>query len=110
MRLMPDNGCGLYDWTFTIAGDFIKGVKGSVVVEEDNLLFDWNYASFKVDEWYSVGTLYSTASGQESFAFYENDYNKYVKLKWSGFKITGVTNNYVVTNGSKSGKVKDFTV
>ena len=110
LKLLPGNGVGYADWSFTLSnGDFIKGVKGTLIVEKDILgPINPNYAKLKVNESY-LGTLYKTANGSESFDFSESisgDQN--IIFCWNGFYVYGVEGTYSVTNGNIQGKVDDF--
>lgn len=109
MRLLSGNGIGYFDWKFSLDnGDVITGVKGTLVCEEANFP-GINYAKETVNETYDIGTQFANAAGQETFDFYEEDYQKKVKFKWSGFRIYGVTSDYSCTNGSKTGNISDFS-
>lgn len=82
MTLMPENGIGNFNWRMNLTnGDLIKGVRGTFVCEKNDFLNSINYAKRNVYESYSVGTLYPTASGQESFTFKESDKQQNIQIQ-----------------------------
>lgn len=111
--LMPGNGYGRFDWDLYLTNDdFIRKVTGTLVLERNNLLLpDFNIAKKEVSESYYPSSLNKQAHGAEGFTCPSDiDYDMNVRFKWSSFKIYGVTDDYIVTNGNATGKVRDFVV
>ena len=112
-RLYPDNGVGYFDWNIYLEnGAQIKKVTGTIVLERKSaVLPDLNSANKKVSESYSPLPPYEHASGTEDFKLdREIDRDMNVRFKWTGFKVQGVKDVYVLTNGSATGTIADFSI
>ena len=104
---------GYFDWNIYLEnGDQIKKVTGTIVLERNSaLLPDLNIAKKKVSESYSPLPPYEHASGTEDFKLdREIDRDMNVRFKWTGFKVQGVKDVYVLTNGSATGTIADFSI
>lgn len=113
VRFDSTNTGGEGRWTIVLTnGDFIKGVYGEMIIKRDwfgpvNPVLD----TATVSEYYSAGALYQSARGVEYFTFKNGqdfDATDNFIFQWRNFKVTGVTDNYRITNGEKQGEFGDF--
>lgn len=113
IRINSTNTGGEGRWKVTLANDdFVKGVDGDMIVKQDWFgPYNPVCAEMTVDEYYTYGTLYKTARGVEYFTFDDNevfDDSERIIFQWKNFKVTGVIDDYWITNGEKQGKISDF--
>lgn len=112
-RLFPYNGVGYFDWNIYLEnGDQIKKVTGTIVLERNSaLLPDFNIAKEKVSESYSPLPPYEHAHGTKDFKLDSKiDMDMNVRFKWTGFRVQGVKDSYVLKNGSATGTIADFSI
>ncbi len=107
MRLMPNNGCGTFSWSFTLSnGDVITNVRATFVVEKNTALFDPNIAKVDVNKPYGMQV---SVSGSKDFSFNETlSYSQKIRFKWSGVTIRGVRGGYSLPSDNRTGTVEDF--
>lgn len=113
IRIDSTNTGGEGRWTITLANDdFVKGVYGEMIVKQDWFgPYNPVCAEMTVNEYYAYGTLYKTARGVEYFTFNDDevfDDSENIIFQWRDFVVTGVTDDYWITNGEKQGEIGDF--
>lgn len=113
IRINSTNTGGEGRWKITLTNDdYVKGVSGDMIVKQDWFgPYNPVCAEMSVYEYYAYGTLYKTAQGVEYFTFDDNEVfsdEDNIIFQWKDFVITGVSDDYWITDGEKQGEIGDF--
>ena len=104
----PSNNLAIGSWKVQLLNDYVKSVKGTLILEKDVLgLINPNYDKKQVNVVYSPAQ-YSLAVDQVAFNFNESNLSQNIIFRWTNFTIQGVTGGYSVAGDNVQGKVEDF--